>query len=91
MKIGDLVWNCHNSSVRFGTIKNKRKEKKWAYFTVSWHADEAHKQDIKWRKKLSGIDLDLKEYRGDTLRSIESDRLIRVLEEHAGEREENNK
>jgi len=87
MKIGDLVWNYHNGSVRFGTIKNKRKENKWAHFTVNWHADEAHEQDVKWRKKLTGIDPDLEEYRADMLRGIEPGRLMQVLEEHAREKE----
>jgi len=86
MKVGDLVWNCHSGCIRFGTVTKKRKKDRWGYFTVDWHADEAHKQDVEWRKKLTGINHDLKEYRADMLKNIEQDRLVRVLKEHAGER-----
>ena len=91
MKVGDLVWNHHNGSVRFGTIKNKRKKNRWAYFTVNWHADDAYEQDIQWRMKLGGVDHSLKEYRADLLKNISAERLERVVEEHTkeGENEKN--
>ena len=82
MKVGDLVWNYHNGSIRFGTVKAQRKKDRWAYFTINWHADDAHEQDIKWRKKLSGIDHSLKEYRVDMLKSISAERLECVVREH---------
>jgi len=82
MKTGDLVWSYHNGLLRFGTVVSKRKENKWAYFTVNWHADDAHAQDIQWRKKLTHIDHSLKEYRADMLNGISAKRLMQVLEEH---------
>jgi len=91
MKIGDLVRNHHNGLVRFGTVVNQRKENKWAYFTVNWHADDEYEQDVRWRKKLSGDDHYLKEYRADMLKNISVERLMRVVKEHNSMEGENEK
>ena len=83
MKIGDLVWNNYQGLMRFGTIVSKRlKEDKWAHYTVEWHDDETYEDSMAWRKKLSGEDHTLKEYRAGFLKTISKDKLEKVIEEH---------
>jgi len=90
MKVGDLVWNDYQGLVRFGTVASKEvKEDKWAYYAVEWHGDEAYEKSMAWRKKLSGKDHTLKEYRSCHLKAISKDRLKTAIEEHEKHLKEN--
>ena len=90
MKIGDLVWNHYHGILRFGTITGKEiKEDKWAYCTVKWYDDDTYEKSMAWRKKLTGIDYSLKEYRLNHLKVISKDNLKKVVEEHEEHLKEN--
>ena len=83
MKIGDLVWNIYHGLMRFGTVTSKRlKENKWAYYTVDWHDDETYERSMAWRKKLSGQDHTLREYKGNLINTISKDKLMKTIKEH---------
>ena len=97
MKVGDLVWNNYHGLTRFGTVVSKKiREDKWAHnaiqwadYAVEWHEDEAYEKSMDWRKKLSGNDYTLKEYRSCHLNVISKDRLKTIVEEHERHLKEN--
>lgn len=91
MKVGDLVWNHYHGLLRFGTVVGKNVKKDgWAYFTVDWYADDKYEKSQKWRKKLTGIDYTLKEYRGTQLKTFNPERLEQILIERSN-KERNDK
>lgn len=97
MKVGDLVWNNYHGLTRFGTVVSKklREDKwapdaiQWAHYAVEWHDDEAYEETMGWRKKLSGNDYTLKEYKPYHLNVVSKDRLKAIIEEHEKHLKEN--
>jgi len=85
LKKGDIVWNTYRGIFRIGKITRRffkqDDNNKWAHFNVKWYVDDIYEDGMSWRKKLSGEDYTLKEYRGDQLKTLDPEHLKKVLEE----------
>ena len=84
LKKGDIVWNSYHSNLRFGKVvecATKGETLKWGYFKVKWYGDEVYENQMSFRKKLSGEDRTLEEYRADQIHIVSLDRLKKIVEE----------
>jgi len=82
MKEGTIVYNNYRSIDRYGVVLSARvAESGWKHVKVKWFGDEPYRRSMKWRKKLSGKDYTLKEYRIDQVTALDVDRVISALEE----------
>jgi len=62
-------------------LSSYSKENGWIYIKALWFNDQLYEKSMKWRKKMTGIDYTLKEYRIDQIKILDAERVILALQE----------
>jgi hypothetical protein len=74
MNVGDIVYNQYHGIDRFGVVASARiADDGWKYVLVNWINDDKYKYAMSYRKKLTGTDYSLEEYRCDQIKAVDVD------------------
>jgi len=61
-------------------LSSYNKKDGWMYIKARWFNDQLYEKSMEWRKKKTGIDYTLKEYRIDQIKILDTKRVISALQ-----------
>ena len=85
IKVGDLVWNSYNGTLRFGKVNNIRMANDgWAYYKVNWYDSEKYEKILEYYRTINPSgNYGLKEFRSGQIYRIEPEKLLKIIELHS--------